>query len=616
LTRRLLLSTAIFWAVAALSYGALVRVYGERAAYVHVRWAASVDAATRADLQRHYALADGELREGRTWGYYLSDLSTSNIRALVLDTRVEDTHQIDRERFRIAPAAPRAPYVGRGAAWIPPTLEAVILLSVAAGIILGGVALAGAAGVSIQGTALLSPIGSFVLAPGAGLRDGARATLRWVRERIPPASAESVAAFRMVFGTALVAVLVMRPVSSEWVTDARTRDFSSPLQDLVMQALLQAPSLADWLTAWTVFWGALFVIGAITRVAFLMLTAAVFAWAVLYTTRIGAHSISALMITLVCLTWSRWGDAWSLDAWRRRGRAGLVPRPPQEYGYTIWVPGLVLGVTFAAAALAKLREGGLAWILNGTVKYHFLSDSSQAPTDWGLRLGLLPTLAVVVSFAAVAVEALVIVGVCSRAYRYRAAAGVAALAILTGFVVFQGIFWPAWWILLLSFLPWHAIRPGVAVTATAPPLPARTRAGPHTAHVAIVLAIVGQQIVASALKAEIDPLISAYDMYSTTYRSPEDYERQSGTTYWLVVLRNDGTTESCVIDRSAAMRLSELIHGAADREEAAAILDSCVGSVGQIAAVSIEGRRTLVDWRRWRLAGEATIPLAGPARWQ
>jgi hypothetical protein len=41
----------------------------------------------------------------------------------------------------------------------------------------------------------------------------------------------------------------------------------------------------------------------------------------------------------------------------------------------------VLGVTFAAAAFAKLRLGGIGWITNGTVTYHFLTDSFDAPVE-------------------------------------------------------------------------------------------------------------------------------------------------------------------------------------------------------------------------------------------
>ena len=87
---------------------------------------------------------------------------------------------------------------------------------------------------------------------------------------------------------------------------------------------------------------------------------------------------------------------------------------PKEYGYTVWVPGLVLGVVFAAAAVAKLRDAGVAWILNGTVKYHFLSDSVQAMVDWGLWIGRHHWLSVLLSFGAIAIETLVIVGVAAR----------------------------------------------------------------------------------------------------------------------------------------------------------------------------------------------------------
>ena len=99
--------------------------------------------------------------------------------------------------------------------------------------------------------------------------------------------------------------------------------------------------------------------------------------------------------------------------------------PPRIYGYTMWMPGLVFATSFAAAAAAKLRESGVAWITNGTVNYHFLTDAHQAPVDWGLRLAQHESVAVFMSFAAIALEATLIVGVFSKRYRYRAAAGAA-----------------------------------------------------------------------------------------------------------------------------------------------------------------------------------------------
>ena len=52
-------------------------------------------------------------------------------------------------------------------------------------------------------------------------------------------------------------------------------------------------------------------------------------------------------------------------------------------GYGPWVLCLALGVGFGAAAFAKVR-GGPDWILNGTVRYHFMAEAlTAARVPWG-----------------------------------------------------------------------------------------------------------------------------------------------------------------------------------------------------------------------------------------
>ena len=123
----------ILLVAAAVAFGVLRLTYGQRPAYVHVRWASNVDAARRTELERTHSLTRGELREGTTWGYYVTDLSTANLQSLVESPAVEDTHNIHRTAFRIWRTAPRGDYLGTRPAWIASLLELAIPLCLGLG---------------------------------------------------------------------------------------------------------------------------------------------------------------------------------------------------------------------------------------------------------------------------------------------------------------------------------------------------------------------------------------------------------------------------------------------------------------------------------------------------
>jgi len=72
------------------------------AAAVNVRWRQDVGAADRTGLERTYLLAQPDYREERTWAYVLLDVSSGNIRRLVSDPHVEDTHGVDRQGFSVS----------------------------------------------------------------------------------------------------------------------------------------------------------------------------------------------------------------------------------------------------------------------------------------------------------------------------------------------------------------------------------------------------------------------------------------------------------------------------------------------------------------------------------
>jgi hypothetical protein len=131
--RRLLIGGIALLALAGVLYGTLRVMYGERSAYVHVRWAPAVDPATQEQVERTHALARVEFREQRTWLYHLTDVSTENIRSLVGNPAVEDTHYIDRRTFRIASIATRGPYATTRPAWIADMIEFMVRASVLGG---------------------------------------------------------------------------------------------------------------------------------------------------------------------------------------------------------------------------------------------------------------------------------------------------------------------------------------------------------------------------------------------------------------------------------------------------------------------------------------------------
>src|SRR5919109_4241839 len=122
MSKKLVTVALAFWTIAALAYGAVRLTFGPRPVYVNVRWAASVDDAERQRFEQRFGLTDGELREGTTWGYALIDRSRVNIRAIVEDPAVADTHQIHRTAFRVGYFADRLPY-RTPRPWIPVTLE-------------------------------------------------------------------------------------------------------------------------------------------------------------------------------------------------------------------------------------------------------------------------------------------------------------------------------------------------------------------------------------------------------------------------------------------------------------------------------------------------------------
>jgi hypothetical protein len=74
---------------------------------IHIRWKPGTTDSERVELEGRFGLTKGEVTEGTTRAYRLTDTSTDNIRAMVRHPSVEDTANINRIRFRPAFAVDR-----------------------------------------------------------------------------------------------------------------------------------------------------------------------------------------------------------------------------------------------------------------------------------------------------------------------------------------------------------------------------------------------------------------------------------------------------------------------------------------------------------------------------
>ena len=351
--------------------------------------------------------------------------------------------------------------------------------------------------------------------PGAA----ARMTGRWLHLfGVPPITARALGAFRAVLGIALFLIVVAHPIR---VVPVDQQHVYSPLSAAAWVRALAASDAGVSAIQIAAGVSALsFAAGIVPRVAYAVLVGALFLRTLFILLQAGAHDWGTPIVTLLALLVVPWNAAPGLAAGvlrrrRHRAEASDDADPPirsRAYGFAVWLPGLTLGLAFAAAALEKLRRSGFEWVTDGAVRYHFVEDAHHAPFELGMWIATQPRLAIWLSLGGILVESFFIGVIFVRHWGARAAFGLAAAGLMAGFWVFQGIHWWAWLMLLFAFLPWD--RSGVETAAS----------GLKPVNALVVAALVAGQAWASYRRIEIEPLFSNYPMYSNTYNSPEDYE--------------------------------------------------------------------------------------------
>ena len=349
---------------------------------------------------------------------------------------------------------------------------------------------------------------------------------RGVLRGVPSISPGALGLFRIALGVALTLFVVryldLAPLAAPADDQQGSSWFAAAAPVRLLAASPDAVSAVRMITLAAL---ALFVVGLFSRVAYAVAAAGLTATALAVIALFGSdHSVGLPTVALLCLLVAPWQDSGlGLDALirARRGRA-LPDAPSRRYGIAVWVPGLAMGVALLAAAYAKMRNSGYEWVTGAAVKYHFVEDAGRAPVDWALRLTSVEEIAVLMALFAFLVEAGFILVVLSPRPAVRLGFGLVAASLLTGFYLFQGVFWPGWWTLLLAFLPWEELyRGGLRLAGAArPPSDADAPAVPlagalRVATLALVVLLLAQQVVVSGARAEQEPLLSSYPMYRT-----------------------------------------------------------------------------------------------------
>jgi hypothetical protein len=610
---------------------------GPRGAIVHVRWDASLPATERTALETRHRLADGQRLDAVTFQYDLLDTSPENIRALVAEPAADDTHHLDRPNAALDAAASRTARrlrFGSTGAMLVTVLDRLAIASAAIAVLLLLVsAAARVPQIRTAGTRL------------RGGRDRMRThvvgpTARFLQRGIPEIDARTAGLFRIVFGTSALTYFLLYPVDASWLSRTFDLEIDGALHQAVIEWLRTQPRIVDLIGPWLLLTGVGFIAGLFTHVSYALFVAGAVLWAYVAVSVASTHPQSILILTLVALLPSRWGDALSVDAWRRAAAGTPIERVRSvRYGYSVWVPTLVFGVSFAAAAWAKLTvpPSWTSWIANGTVKYHFITDSVNAPVQWGLALVQHPSLAVIASFLALATELLVVTAAFVRSDWYRLAMGLGAVGLVFGFWLFMGVAWPGWWVPMLAFLPWQRLAdrlpssrlkpaPTTDVMPASRLKPAPTAAGVVGAgfsrlwgvaisrlQLAVIIGVVAQQVVVSSLRLERAPMFSWYDMYSGTYSSPAAFNASRAPRFRILAMTSGGTVEfGCNPHEEFVRQFEAALAGAPGAQADVWTALSGCGDVSDVSSVVLDGDVRTFDFDRLEFTSTPSARVLGP----
>jgi hypothetical protein len=97
-----------------------------------------------------------------------------------------------------------------------------------------------------------------------------------------------------------------------------------------------------------------------------------------------------------------------------------------------------------------------------------------------------------------------------------------------------------------------------------------------------------------------------YDMYSTTYASPAEFEAKATDAHWLVAIDDAGGRHQCRLSRAEAESLAS---ASGPGGLPADLRQRCLDPAVRVKTLTVEADHIRVDWARLRLEESGRVPL-------
>jgi predicted DCC family thiol-disulfide oxidoreductase YuxK len=174
------------------------------------------------------------------------------------------------------------------------------------------------------------------------------------------------------------------------------------------------------------------------------------------------HYDTIVVLAMAVLAASRCGDAWSVDALVRRARhpAAAPPAASGEYRWPLQLIRVVMALTFFAAGVAKIRHGGLEWVLSDNmaimlVQHHYHIANADPLLPLGLTIAQSVWLASILAAVSMLGEAAFPAALFSR--HARAVLVPSIFGMQVGIRVLLGPTFNQYLICNLFWMPWRRV---------------------------------------------------------------------------------------------------------------------------------------------------------------